>query len=371
MKVGWRMIKYLAVLLLVVFIIGCSGPKTQGNPANNSGLYLAAWYVPYDSSRGLQSFQNNAALFDELNPVWYNLNPAYFSNGALPLIANLSNQAVILSIARSHGIKVLPTIQNWGISNFDATVISAIIKDPIMRSRHVADILNLVIIQGYDGIDIDYESLETTDREAFSRFIEELSGALHSSGKLLSVTIYAKTSDDASWTGPGAQDWPRLAVVADTIKVMAYDYHWVSFHAGPISPTDWLRAVLNYSTTVPELNNKLIVGLPFYGLDWPTKGEGREVAFADARKLSKDYQISNANRNSSSHLDPICSTFSVNVEPHFNYNQAGVNHTVYYQDRLALQERLAIINQYRQIVKGVTFWRLGGEDPEVWSELNN
>ena len=287
------MIKYLAVLLLLVFTIGCSGPKTQGTPANNtnnSGLYLAAWYVPYDSSRGLQSFQNNAALFDELNPVWYNLNPAYFSNGAVPLIANLSNQAGILSIARSHGIKVLPTIQNWGISDFDATVISAILNNSITRSRHVAEILNLVINQGYDGIDIDYESLEATDREAFSRFVEELSSALHSSGKLLSVTIYAKTSNTASWTGPGAQDWPRLAAAADTIKVMAYDYHWVSFHAGPISPTDWLREVLIYAGTVPELNNKLIMGLPFYGLDWPINGAAREVAFADARQLIKNYQ---------------------------------------------------------------------------------
>jgi hypothetical protein len=37
---------------------------------------------------------------------------------------------------------------------------------------------------GYDGIDIDYESLDPADRDAFSLFVEELANALHAEGKV-------------------------------------------------------------------------------------------------------------------------------------------------------------------------------------------
>ncbi|HBF39314.1 MAG TPA: hypothetical protein DDW50_18590, partial [Firmicutes bacterium] len=192
-------------------------------------------------------------------------------------------------------------------------------------------------------------------------FVTELGSAIHQHQKILSVTVYAKTSENSNWTGPGAQDWSVLVNQADSLKIMAYDYHWVTSNPGPISPLDWLQDILAYARTIPGAKGKIIVGLPFYGIDWGTVG--KEVMYQDAIGILSRYTYAGYSRDSVGGV--------TNAEIHFTYNDSGISHSVYFQDRTALRERLKVISQYRDIVKGVTFWHLGGEDPGNWNELKN
>ncbi|HYH05080.1 MAG TPA: glycosyl hydrolase family 18 protein [Bacillota bacterium] len=370
------MMKVIALfLLLLTALFGCSSgglrtinpdPPAQSNPK----LYLAGWLAGYDTTRGQESFLTNIALFNEINPVWYNFNPVYFTPGAAPFVTNIRNKEIILSNARNNRVKVLPTVQNFGTTTFDPVGISRVLNNPELRANHVQEILKIVMDEGYDGIDIDYESLPAGDRQVFTAFINELSDALRRHDKLLSVTIYAKTSNNANWEGPGPQDWGAIARKADNVKIMAYDYHWLTFHAGPITPQDWLRDVLKYAETIPEIRGKLIVGLPLYGLNWGTAGTpAKEVMYQDAQKLLARTSggVSRASLDHSA--DQICGHYNENVEPYFKYVESGVNRTVFFQDAQALQQRLSLISEYLHVVKGITFWRLGGEDPEVWPLL--
>jgi spore germination protein YaaH len=310
-------------------------------------------------------------MFDEINPVWYNLNLNYFTAGQSPILNYGGDQSALLSTARSNGIKVLPTIQNFGISDFNPVVIHQIIDNPTSRAKHVSEIVALVLNRGFDGIDIDYENLYATHKASYSAFISELGQALARRGKLLSVTVYAKTTGNESWNGPGAQDWLELVKYADTLKVMVYDYHWASFHAGPICPVDWLRDVLAYARRVPGIAGKMVIGLPLYGIDWPTGSGGREVMYGDAMNMVNQGITSPISRSNVDHSsDPYCGSYFENVEPHFTYTKNNVIHTVYFQDAFAQQQRIAIINQHRDIVKGITFWRLGGEDPAGWGIID-
>ena len=43
----------------------------------------------------------------------------------------------------------------------------------------------MAVVNGYDGIDIDYEALRAGARDSFSAFIAELGTALHAKDKLL------------------------------------------------------------------------------------------------------------------------------------------------------------------------------------------
>jgi spore germination protein YaaH len=43
--------------------------------------------------------------------------------------------------------------------------------------------------------------------------------------------------------------------------------------------------------------------------------------------------------------------------------------TVYFQDATALAKKLKLIAGYREVVKGVIFWDLGGEDQLAWAEI--
>jgi len=377
-------------LLILLFINGCGGTKQvitepilpspsneevvlatspspdptttiEPIPQPNIRTYLSGWYATYDK-RGLTSFINNISLFNEINPVWYNLE----ANGSLKFTDSITNKNKLLTQARNNKIKILPTVQNFGGQGVDTSAIRTILKNQTLRTNHVTTLVNLVLENNYDGIEIDYEGLTAVDKNYFTLFIKELNVALKKHQRLLSVALYAKTSNLNTWAGPGAQDWTALAPEVDTIKIMAYDYHWSSFHAGPISPIDWLEAILNYSRTVPAVKGKLIIGLPFYGLDW-YGAQAREAMYAD---ISPERKVS-ATRTSIQHVSDYCKWYSKNIEPHYQYNNNGQIRTVYYQDRQALAERMKLISRYLDTVKGVTFWHLGGEDPGSWSIIRS
>src|SRR5215210_4028433 len=109
--------------------------------------------------------------------------------------------------------------------------------------------------------------MPATAKAGFTAFVQLLASKLHASNKLLSVTVHPKTSASATWDGPGAQDYTAIGAVADSVKVMAYDYHWSTSDAGAIAPLSWLDQVAIYaeSTIAPQ---KVIMGLPWYGYDW-------------------------------------------------------------------------------------------------------
>lgn len=376
------MIKSVIVILLAFGLLfsGCSTPPQppsldpliqSRNLGSPSKLYVSAWVVPFDTTGGLQSFTEHLTDLDEINPVWYNLNPFYFEAEAQPLIADLFQKGPVETLARTNGIKLIPTIQNWGDVNFDPEVISRIINNPVDRSRHVQEILQLVIENEYDGIDIDYENLPVTDTEAFSAFISELGTVLHEHGKLLSVALHPKTNTEANWNGPGAQNWAVIAGFADQLKIMVYDFHWASYHAGPIAPLDWLRDVLEYAATIPEAKGKIIIGLPLYGYDWGPEGVAKALTYNDTIELMTQHNIYSASREHIDDSTDFCRYYIDNTEPHFQYQLEGATHTVYFQDGQAIEKRLAVIEQYPELVKGVAFWRLGGESPEIWTKVGN
>jgi hypothetical protein len=256
-------------------------------PAGSDTPQTAAAQQPTEATRQLevsiwapvagfleqQTLLNNADVLDEVNFFWYTLGADGGIEGGV-----MASQAIVA--ARQAGLRIVPSIVNGG---FDAQRVSLVVNDPARRARHIADILALVRDNDYDGIDIDYESLNPADRDAFSLFIEELALALHAEGKLLSIAVHAKTDDAGAWSGAAAQDWARLGAAVDSFKIMTYDFHNGASEAGPIAPLDWVDAVLSYAATVvpPE---KTWMGVPVYGYNWTG---GRRCNWPSSRARSR------------------------------------------------------------------------------------
>src|SRR5581483_195793 len=141
-------------------------------------------------------------------------------------------------------------------------------------------------MKAFDGIDIDYEAVPAASRDDFTAFLTTLAEKLHAAGKLLSVTVHAKTSDRPTWAGPGAEDWPAIGRVADTVKIMCYDYSWKGSPPGPIAPLDWIDAVATYAqSAIP--NDKIMIGLPWYGYNWSASSATTSVSYLSATQLAQ------------------------------------------------------------------------------------
>jgi spore germination protein YaaH len=303
----------------------------------------SVWIAPW-IAEGLPALQHNADAMQESNPVWYTWN----ADGTIAKAWNAENGTWRAAMT---GTAILPTIQNVVGGSFDGTTAATILGNSVTRDAQVNAIAQLVSMNAFDGIDIDYERLPAASRAAFTAFVNSLASKLHASGKKLSITVYAKVNDKADWSGPGAEDWSAIGAVADSVKVMAYDYHWNTSDAGALTPLSWLDQVAAYAEqAIPS--NKIFIGLPWYGYDWPSTGGAATVTYASAMQRAQS-------NNATITHDPASG------EATFTYG----GHTVYFQDVHAYAAKVDMLRQKHGGIAGVAHWVAGDEDPDVWSVM--
>ncbi|HXG58098.1 MAG TPA: glycosyl hydrolase family 18 protein [Thermoanaerobaculia bacterium] len=312
--------------------------------AVDSHAYTVAGWIPPWNGSALTSLQQNAGAMHEANPVWYGLG----ADGSITKNWNAENATWRAAMA---GLQILPTIQNVAGGRFDPSLVVNLIATSEGRERHAEAIAQLVAVNAYDGIDIDYERVPTTSRSDFTAFVTRLAGKLHAAGKKLSVTVYAKTSDQQNWNGPGSQDWAAIGAAADSVKIMAYDYSWSTSAPGPIAPLAWIDSVAAYAESVIPAS-KIIMGLPFYGYDWDGT-IGRGIDYAQAMSLA-------ATHGATISRDP-------NGEPTFAYS----GHTVYFQDATSYAKKIETLRQKHPSIGGFTHWAQGQEDPAIWNVIRS
>ena len=316
-------------------------PTVDPTPEPASGRPAVTIWAPYAGQLEVETLTANAGLIREVNFFWYEL------GGDGQIVGGVKSKAA-LDKARELGLRVVPSIVNRG---FSREAVLAAIGTPDARQAHIDAILGLVRTNGYDGIDIDYESLSAEDRETFTHFIEELAAALHAEGKLLSIAVHAKTDDAGTWSGPAAQDWPRLGAAVDAFKIMTYDYHYGTSEAGPIAPNTWINEVLAYAATVVP-PAKTYAGIHFYGYEW-VGSSGTGIEWREAVKTARQQAVTPQRDESG--------------EAWFTYDDGRF--TVYYADAENLRVKLAAISAAHPDIAGIAIWRLGGEDPENWEAI--
>jgi spore germination protein YaaH len=135
---------------------------------------------------------------------------------------------------------------------------------------------------------------------------------------------------------------------------MTYDHHSNATPPGPVAGHEWISQALKYAVRrVPPA--RIVMGLPFYGREW--------VQTAD-RMLSRPLAFND--------LQLLLQRPGVEVQwdtrwraPWFQYQEGAEVHTIWFDDRRSLKEKLDLIGQFR--LRGFAAWRLGSEDPEFWS----
>jgi spore germination protein YaaH len=326
-------------------------------PKLNSAKFdpsVIGWIPYWDQNKAFASFRKNVGLFDYISLFWYRLDE---SGSILTYETAFEDQATI-NFAHENGVKVLAVVANLPDytegGDWDWRRVDGVIKSPETRKIHVSDLLALVNDKGFDGVAIDYEALQGKQRNNFSLFIEELSTTFHRSDKIVGVAIHPKTSenDPEEKNGSQAQDLKRLSDAADQLYFMTYGEHDATTSPGPVGSLDWMDKV--YSFAIDELgvkSQKAFVGLPLYGYDWSDSGEASSLEYDRIEGLLQETNSRvKWNQNEG--------------EPSFYYSKNGMGHQVWFNNAKSVKSKLDFVKQF--YVGGVSFWRLGAEDDEVW-----
>lgn len=249
----------VAPLLAATFVAGTLTASTPARAVDSPRpMQALAGWAPYWDTQFPVLPRHTQKRFTVM-PFWFAVNRT--QGGGTRVVAKTSSP--IPDYPRR--VTVMPSVTDGTGRGH----LSRVLRDESRRAEHVKQLVGLA--DGYDGVDLDYETFAFVDgqdswretREGWRDFLRELSAALHSQGKKLSVTV---PPSFPGGRGYWVYDYETLAVEADVVRIMAYDYSVGS--PGPIAPKPWVGDIVAYAKTVIPAR-KLSVGVPSYGRAWP------------------------------------------------------------------------------------------------------
>jgi spore germination protein YaaH len=343
---------WLAVVLVGAVLVGLTMVNLRGGTPRHT-LVVAS--MPYwNISHGTAAVLGHENDVSEVSPWMYGLGSSGRIDTQYPPGQSATVAAEIRRL-RAAGKLIVPSIANITGGRWSYAAVGRMLHSPALMTSQVNAIVSLVQRNDYAGIDLDYENLHAGDRQAFTTFVTRLAGALHARGKVLSVAVFAKTTNAGTDPRNLAQDYAAIGRAADQVRLMAYDYHWQTSPPGPVAPVSWVRAVLRYATTqIPA--SKIILGVPLYGYDW-VGHHGTGISWLQALRLSRQY-------HATAHYDQASQT------PWFSYQDpAGHQHTVWFENAASSRAKFGAAQGAQ--IGGVYLWMYGYEDGGTWSALGH
>jgi peptidoglycan-N-acetylglucosamine deacetylase len=301
------------------------------------------FYVSWDRE-SLQSLKEHVNNLDVVAPQWITVTDP---KGDIDVANDPEATAVIASA--KHPPAIIAVVHNFYNGAFDPKIADGVIENPAVRQKLIAALTDQAAKHGYSGFMLDLENISPKLLKDYPAFLEQVHAALKPLNLELWVT--APLDDDD-------QPFTKLAAASDTLVLMAYDDHGQDSEPGPAAGETWFEANINKRLSVLDPNHT-VVAFGSYGYDWQVKTGKNQPAdvttFQEAMQLSRE-------------ADAPIRMDDDELNPTFGYvDEEGVSHTVWFLDATTLFNGVKVVDPWR--LRGYAMWRLGPEDPGVWSVL--
>ena len=378
---GWLPYYSVRTIMPLVRKLPTAQPTVAGKPP----VCDESQYGPAENQAIESSYLfKNKDLMKEVMPFWFSIkSPTVIRNDYVT--GNPSwPMADTVCLIRRAGIQVIPTMTD-GTGKLE---LSNYLANPATRATIVKTIVDLVLRNNFDGIDLDYEGFAFVDGNTtwtktaprWVALVKELSVALRSHNKLLSISTPYVYDPKEKQKGYFVYAWADVASSIDRLRIMTYDYSVAK--PGPIGPISWTEKTLKYAVSIMS-PSKVFIGLPGYGRDWITSVKGKCPVSAPpglkggakAATFKTSYALTKAGIDKATPVfDEKFSEATYSYTQTYNgLSEAGastectVSRTVWYQNDRSYAERMALVAKYR--LGGAALWTLAMESPEATLEL--
>ncbi len=265
----------------------------------------------------------------------------------------------LISTAHVHGVRVVLVA-----TCFSSSSISTLLSSPAYRTALVNNLLGQVESAGADGVNIDFEGVSGSQKQNLSVFFWELADSFHTRIPGSHVTMATPAVD---WQN--AFDYSELALAGEGLMVMGYDYHWSgSGTTGPVAPLEgW--GTYNVTWTVEDYlywtgyqRDKIILGVPYYGYEWPCAGP-EPGSVTTGTGIAKTFRVAEPLAQSVGKLwDTASSTpwYRFEVSP---WRQG------WYDDWQSAEAKYDLVNAEDLAGSGIWALRYDSDRVEMWNAL--
>lgn len=337
--------RVVGLLMAAMLVTGLGRSPDHDSPqASGAPPALSGWVVYWDEQDSRQALDIFASALEEIVVFAYHFDEQGQIVPANPWVAQTLD--TLMAAPEAERPRVLVSVVNDVVTSAgdkrlkDAQIVHEALATEEARAAHLEALLQVAATA--DGIELDYENLRAQDRQALSRFVQELGQALHARGQRLAVVVQPKL-DDRIKDGAGAWDWAAIGREADEVKLMAYHFHHASGTPGPVAPPEWVERLAEFALTqIPP--EKLCVALTLHGFDWAAGQPGRALDYSSAMRLAQAH-------GADPRRDRPTGTLT------FRYHAEGVVHDVWIDDAQSLSRKIERLRARH--VRAIGLWHLG------------
>lgn len=244
---------------------------------------------------------------------------------------------------RNGTVNRMALVTSWHGDRFHASSVRTLGADPAALGRAASALARFAGRAGYEGLVFDFETLERADRDAFLRVLRVMTDSARAHG-VGTLTVAVPATDTAAYAAA------PLLEIADALILMLYDQHWSGSEPGPISAPSWVREAVRLRLAEADAD-QLIAALPAYGYHWRPRLPTQPVSFHEAQAIA-------SRSGQPLRRDPESMTLR-SVAPDGEETWVTDAELLRVLVRDALE---AGLNRF-------ALWRLGQEDPAVWTEV--
>ncbi|MBL8188769.1 MAG: glycosyltransferase [Acidobacteria bacterium] len=299
------------------------------------------FYVNWDDS-SYQSLKRHVLQLDQLIPEWIRLQA-----GEQPVAREIDPRALDLVRSQRPDLPIIPMIHNSRDGKWEPQTLGKQIGDEASRTRLVNELARLIGENRFQGVCIDFEEVPNASQKNLLAFMRQL----HATFKQRNwMVMQAAPFDDPAW------DYREYADANDYLLLMAYDEHWNESDPGSVAGQPWFEDTL--AKRMKELDPaKTMVCIGGYGYGWSNGKETEELTFQEAVLEARDSEAK-------IEFDPATRN------PYFRYeDEVGAEHTVWFLDGVTAFNQIRAARGYN--VAGFALWRMGSEDPSLWTVFGN
>ena len=312
----------------------------QQKHPNNKDRINAAFYRAWEP-QAYNSLVTNLSRLDMVVSEGFSIKP-----GVDTVITKIDTG--LINLNKKLNKPVLITLSNYvNINNttggYDTKDVERIIKSKRLRANFINSIVNALNKYKFKGINVDFDDVKDRNGKNYMTFLQELYTVLHEKNFLVTQNV---VPEDETY------DLVKLQHFNDFLFVMAIDEHNDLSNAGDLSNQHWVEQILDdVCTKVPS--EKIILTFAGGAYDWTENSVGKSIGYQQAISTAQE-------QKSKIIFDPM----SANL--HFKYlDQDSLQHSIYFTDAATNFNVIRMADDWA--TGGVALWRLGAEDPRLWS----
>ncbi len=261
---------FWALFAVVIFVLPLSASAA-------TSFEISGWLPYWSAASSTADAIAHMSELTEVDPFIYSIQ----NDGTIKDLGPMDQAPwmTLVAAARADHVRVIPTVM-WSNAASEEAILSNTKKRIALENA----ITNLAKVNGYNGIDIDFENKPADLENDFSTFLKGLYARMGSKWVMCDIEARTPLSDrypdgnappDAT---EYANDFTQINKYCDRVRLMTYDQQSVDQQLendaassselyAPVADPAWVEAVV----TLAEKNispSKLVIGVPTYVYDY-------------------------------------------------------------------------------------------------------